>query len=45
MRKWEDERVKTHGDGVKFTLLFPDFEDYFETVRRLDGEGEEGKRA
>lgn len=43
MRKWEEERVKTRGDGVKFTLLFPDFEDYFETVRRLAGEGEEGK--
>lgn len=43
MRKWEEERVKARGDGVKFTLLFPDFEDYFETVRRLAGEGEEGK--
>ena len=43
MRKWEEERVKVRGDGVKFTLLFPDFEDYFETVRRLAGEGEEGK--
>lgn len=43
MRKWEAERVKARGDGVKFTLLFPNFEDYFETVRRLAGEGEEGK--
>lgn len=43
MRRWEAERVKVRGDGVKFTLLFPDFEDYFETVRRLAGEGEEGK--
>ena len=43
MKIWEAERVKSRGDGVKFTLLFPDFEDYFETVRRLAGEGEEGK--
>ncbi|OJJ84648.1 uncharacterized protein ASPGLDRAFT_25325 [Aspergillus glaucus CBS 516.65] len=43
MRRWEAERVKVRGDGVKFTLLFPNFEDYFETVRRLAGEGEEGK--
>jgi Flavin-binding monooxygenase-like. len=39
MQKWEMDRVKARGDGVKFTLLFPDFEDYFETLRRLAGEG------
>ncbi|KAJ5780606.1 hypothetical protein N7457_005766 [Penicillium paradoxum] len=43
MQKWETERVKARGDGVKFTLIHPDFEDYFETVRRLAGEGEENK--
>jgi hypothetical protein len=43
MRKWEVERIKARGDGVKFTLIFPDFEDYFETLRQLAGEGEEGK--
>ncbi|KAL7920257.1 hypothetical protein ACQKWADRAFT_322312 [Trichoderma austrokoningii] len=43
MRRWEVERIKARGDGVKFTLIFPDFEDYFETLRRLAGEGEEGK--
>lgn len=43
MQKWEADRVKARGDGVKFTLLFPDFEDYFETLRRLAGEGVEGK--
>lgn len=43
MRKWEADRIKARGDGVKFTLLFPDFEDYFETIRSLAGEGEEGK--
>lgn len=40
--KWEEERVKKRGDGVKFTLIFPDFEDYFEEVRRLAGPGEKG---
>lgn len=43
MRRWETERIKVRGDGVKFTLIFPDFEDYFETLRELAGEGEEGK--
>lgn len=43
MRKWEADRIKARGDGVKFTLLFPDFEDYFEAVRCLAGEGDQGK--
>ncbi|KAM0336900.1 hypothetical protein ACHAPQ_003634 [Fusarium lateritium] len=42
MQRWEDERITTHGDGPKFTVVFPDFEDYFETVRELAGEGEPG---
>lgn len=42
MRRWEAERIKARGDGPRFALLFPDFEDYFETLRRLAGEGEEG---
>ncbi len=43
MRAWEEARIKTRGDGVKFTLVFPDFEDYFEALRRLAGDGSEGK--
>lgn len=43
MRRWEAERIKARGDGVKFTLIYPDFEDYFETIRQLAGEGEDGK--
>ncbi|KAK3898759.1 dimethylaniline monooxygenase [Staphylotrichum tortipilum] len=43
MKRWEEERVKERGDGVKFSLLFPDFEGYFETVREFAGEGVEGK--
>ena len=42
MRRWEEDRKKARGDGPKFALVFPDFEDYFETVRRLAGEGPEG---
>ncbi|KAM0435889.1 hypothetical protein ACHAPT_002781 [Fusarium lateritium] len=42
MQKWEAERIKSRGDGPKFSVVFPDFEDYFETVRELAGEGEPG---
>ena len=42
MRRWEEDRIKARGDGPKFTLVFPDFEDYFETLRRLAGESAEG---
>lgn len=35
--KWENDRIQYKGDGVPFTALYPDFEDYFETVRRLAG--------
>lgn len=42
-QKWEQERIEKKGDGVPFTLIFPDFEDYFETVRKLAGEPKEGE--
>ncbi|KAM5358481.1 hypothetical protein ACJZ2D_015239 [Fusarium nematophilum] len=42
MQEWEDERIRTHGDGPKFSVVFPDFEDYFETVRELAGDGAPG---
>ncbi|CEI67638.1 hypothetical protein FVEN_g5719 [Fusarium venenatum] len=38
MESWEEERIKARGDGPKFALIFPDFEDYFETLRKLAGE-------
>lgn len=48
MREWEEERVKKTGDGPKFQMVYPDFEEYFETLRRLAGEpsgaGEGGRR-
>lgn len=45
--KWEQDRIAYKGDGVPFSALYPDFEEYFETVRELAGEpkvvkGEDG---
>ncbi|RFU29748.1 hypothetical protein B7463_g6604, partial [Scytalidium lignicola] len=36
--KWEKDRIAYKGEGVPFTALYPDFEEYFETVRKLAGE-------
>lgn len=36
--KWEQDRIAYKGDGVPFTVLYPDFEEYFEEVRRMAGE-------
>jgi hypothetical protein len=41
--KWEEERIAYKGDGVPFTALYPDFEDYFEEVRRMVGDRKNGK--
>lgn len=38
MALWEQDRVKDKGDGPKFQMVFPDFEEYFEKVRELAGE-------
>lgn len=38
MKKWEEDRIAYKGDGVPFTALYPDFEEYFEEVRHLAGE-------
>lgn len=40
--QWEQDRIVARGDGPKFTLIFPDFEDYFEAVRTMAGPGEHG---
>ncbi|KAF2112709.1 hypothetical protein BDV96DRAFT_664368 [Lophiotrema nucula] len=37
-QKWERDRIAKKGDGAAFSLVFPDFEEYFETVRKLAGE-------
>ncbi|KAL0263522.1 hypothetical protein SLS55_002502 [Diplodia seriata] len=41
--KWETDRIAARGDGARFTLVFPEFEDYFETVRALAGPDVEGR--
>jgi hypothetical protein len=41
--KWEEDRIAYKGDGVPFTALYPDFEEYFEEVRKLAGEPINGK--
>lgn len=38
MTKWEEGRVRAKGDGPGFLTIHPDFEEYFETVRKLAGE-------
>lgn len=43
-RQWEADRVKARGNGAKYTALFPDFEGYFETVRRLAGDQGPGRK-
>ncbi|KAF1952538.1 FAD/NAD(P)-binding domain-containing protein [Byssothecium circinans] len=40
-QRWEKERIAKKGDGALFTLIFPDFEEYFETLRKLAGEPKE----
>lgn len=43
-RRWEEDHVSKQGDGASFPLVSPEFEDYFETVRKLAGEPvEDGK--
>ncbi|KPM45289.1 hypothetical protein AK830_g1296 [Neonectria ditissima] len=46
MRRWEEDRIKARGDGAKFALIFPDFEDYFESIRKLAGDpvGNSGRK-
>jgi len=42
MRAWEAERVGKKGDGPKFLMIHPDFEEYFQKVRELAGEPVDG---
>ncbi|KAF2001534.1 FAD/NAD(P)-binding domain-containing protein [Amniculicola lignicola CBS 123094] len=43
-QKWEEDRIVKKGDSPAFTLVYPDFEEYFETVRWIAGEPtEDGK--
>ncbi|GAB7348021.1 hypothetical protein MBLNU459_g6061t1 [Dothideomycetes sp. NU459] len=40
-QKWEADRVAKKGDKPAFTTIYPDFEEYFETVRDMAGLGDE----
>jgi hypothetical protein len=44
MKEWEEAGIKARGDTQRFSLVFPDFEDYFETLRRLAGEQDVGRK-
>lgn len=41
-QKWEADRIAARGDGPKFTMVYPEFEDYFEALRAWAGKGENG---
>ena len=42
--KWETDRIAEKGDGPAFTVINPEFEAYFEELRRLAGEPRDGGR-
>ncbi|TLD32712.1 hypothetical protein PspLS_01001 [Pyricularia sp. CBS 133598] len=42
MQKWEADRIAETGDGPKFTVIHPHFDEYFEALRELAGDGEPG---
>lgn len=42
-QRWEAERIEKKGNGPGFSVIHPDFEEYFEKVRALAGPGEDGK--
>lgn len=43
-QRWEEERIAKLGDGPVFMVIFPDFEDYFETLRTLAGDVGPGRK-
>lgn len=42
--QWVEERLERKGEGPNYSSLAPDFEEYFETVRKLAGEEGPGRR-
>ncbi|KAL3420988.1 hypothetical protein PVAG01_07433 [Phlyctema vagabunda] len=43
-RDWEEKRVLARGNGVSFYKVAPEFEEYFETLRRIAGPATDGGR-
>lgn len=41
-KAWEAARIAAKGDSTGFMAVVPDFEEYFETVRKLAGDGAPG---
>ncbi|KAF2815361.1 FAD/NAD(P)-binding domain-containing protein [Mytilinidion resinicola] len=37
-KEWEEDRLRKRGDGQPFFKVAPDFEEYFEALRKLAGE-------
>ncbi|KAF6833983.1 dimethylaniline monooxygenase (n-oxide forming) [Colletotrichum musicola] len=42
MAQWEADRIAEKGDDMRYCVVHPHFEEYFEEVRALAGEPEEG---
>lgn len=42
--QWEMDRIRQRGDNVKFTVQYPDFEEYFNTLRDLAGNDGPGRK-
>jgi hypothetical protein len=38
MERWEQDRIAERGDGPAFWALMPEFQRYFEDLRRLAGD-------
>lgn len=42
-KKWEEDRISVKGDGPGFSLIYPDFEAYFEALRQIAGTSGPGR--
>ena len=41
-QKWETDRIAQKGDGPGFTMVNPDFKEYFEKLREIVGDPGDG---
>lgn len=41
---WERNRIAERGNGLNFITIYPEFEDYFESLRKLAGEEGPGRK-
>lgn len=40
--QWEQDRLSSTGGGIAYSSIAPDYEEYFETLRRIAGEPASG---